>query len=277
MLKPVLITGTSTGIGRDITLDLCKKGFHVFAGVRKMEDADGLVSSGKGKITPLLLDVTDEQSIQAAIDLVANATDGKLYCLINNAGIAPPGPLELLPLDDIKNAINVNLVGPFAMTKAVIPMLRKNNGARIINISSISGLIALPGLSCYAATKHGLEAFNDSLRVELSQFDIFVSAIEPGNILTPIWDKAGSAVTRLMDLNDTQIIDLYTPIINYFEKAAQTPTGSPVEAVTKVATHAVTADKPKKRYLVGTDAKVLKLIGRLPDKVRDKLILKMFS
>lgn len=277
MLEPVLVTGTSTGIGRDISLDLCNKGFHVFAGVRKLEHADGLVPSGKGKITPLLLDVTEEQSIQAAVDLVANATDGKLYCLINNAGVAPGGPLELQHLDDIKNAINVNLVGPFAITKAVIPMLRKNQGARIINISSISGLIALPGLSCYAATKHGLEAFNDSLRVELSQFGIFVSAIEPGTILTPIWDKADSAVTRLVEFNDKQIIDLYAPIISYFKKAAQTPKGSPVEAVTKVVGHAVTDDKPKERYLVGNDAKALKLIGMLPEKLRDKLILKMLS
>jgi NAD(P)-dependent dehydrogenase (short-subunit alcohol dehydrogenase family) len=274
--QAVLITGTSTGIGQSVALDLCQKGFQVFAGVRKMEDAKGLVESGSGSITPLLLDVTDQNSMQAAIEQVSKATGGKLYCLINNAGVAPSGPLEMTPISDIRNAMDVNVIGPFAMTKAAIPLLRNNNGGRIINISSISGLIALPALSCYAATKHALEAITDSLRVELSPFNIHVVAIEPGNIQTPIWEKGAANISRQLEATDKTVQALYAPLLNFFQRQQQKPTGIPVENLTRVIAQAVTSTKPKNRYLVGSDAKLLKMIGKLPDTLRDAAILKAF-
>lgn len=271
---PVLITGTSTGFGRSIALDLCQRGFHVFAGARKLADAEALEASAEGTLTPLQLDVVDERSIANAVAALSERTGGRLYALINNAGVAPGGPLETMQVTDIRNALEVNVAGPFVLTRAALPLLRKNGGGRIINIGSISGLIALPGLSCYAATKHALEAFTDSLRVELSPFNISVSIVEPGNVMTPIWDKAKTALSRLKETNDAEVLKLYAPLIDSFGKVSQNPRGIPVEKVVRTVARAVAAPKPRNRYLLGRDAMLLKAIGRLPDALRDTLLRK---
>jgi len=158
----IVITGTSTGIGRAATPWLAKAGFQVFAGVRKVSDAP----EGPG-ITPLIIDVTDAESIAVAAQTVAAAVGDKgLRGLVNNAGITVPGPLEFLPLDDIRRQLEVNVIGPIALIQAFLPLLRKGRG-RIVNIGSIGGKMASPFLGAYHISKYGMEALSDSLRMEL--------------------------------------------------------------------------------------------------------------
>ena len=175
----VVITGASTGIGRASALDLDSRGFRVFAGVRKDEDAERLRSE-RPSIEPLRIDVTDADSIAAARDRVTEAVDGAgLAGLVNNAGIAVPGPLEHLPIDEIRRQLEVNLIGQIAVTQAFLPLLRTARG-RIVNIGSIGGRVALPLLGPYAGSKHAMEGITDSLRRELRPWGIEVSIVRPG-------------------------------------------------------------------------------------------------
>lgn len=266
---PVLITGASSGIGKACALFLSKNGFHVFAGVRKSTDGDALQRDAMGKITPIMVDVADMPSIDACVKELASQTGGRLYGLINNAGVAFAGPLELFSLKEMQNLLNVNVMGTLAMTKACLPLLRNNKGARLINIGSISGLFALPGFSCYAASKHAVEAITDSLRLELKPFDIHVSVIEPGNVETPIFDKALSVSSEMKNAAGKEVQGRYTPLIGLMDKILHNPQGMPVDKVSTTVFEALTTRKPKTRYLMGKDAKMLKLIGRFPDRLRD--------
>src|SRR5688500_3137446 len=182
----VVITGASTGIGHACALDLDSHGCHVFAGVRREEDAERLRSE-RAFIEPVRIDVTDADSIASARDRVGEAVGAAgLAGLVNNAGIAVPGPLEHLPIDELRRQLEVNLVGQVAVTQAFIPMLRTSRG-RIVNIGSIGGRVALPMLGPYAASKHAIEGVSDSLRRELPPWGIEVSVVRPGPIATEIW------------------------------------------------------------------------------------------
>ena len=280
-LQPVLITGASTGIGKACALFLSKKGFHVFAGIRKSTDGQALLDETTGTLTPVQLDVTDASSIAAAVERIAAETGQKLYGLVNNAGVSFGGPVECLSIEKIKNLIDVNVVGLFAMTKACLPLLRRNGQGRLINIGSISGLFALPGLSAYAASKHAVEALTDSLRLEMAPFNIAVSVVEPGNVETPIFEKSKSVSDEIKKAADQKVLKLYAPVVDMLNKVAQAPNGMPVQVIADIVFQALTHKKPKTRYLVGKDAKMLNCIGRLPDKLRDRLTLyslrKMFT
>ncbi len=197
-MKTVLITGASTGIGRAACLHMAKKGWTVFAGVRKQEDADSLSAEDAG-IRPLILDVTKEDDITAAIRTLNDALGGQtLGGLVNNAGIANMGPLALQPMDDIRAHFEVNVFGLLAMTKAALPLLgtgeaREGAKGRIVNITSVGGELSAPFLGAYAATKHAVEAITDAFRRELLPYGIDAIAIGPGSVKTPIWDKAETA------------------------------------------------------------------------------------
>ena len=176
----VIITGASSGIGEACALRLDRRGFHVFAGVRRISDGELLQQKTSDRLVPVLLDVTSQESIASAKELIsAQIHPAGLFGLFNNAGIPLGGALEALDLDDFRSQMEVNLIGAIAMTQAFLPLLRKGNG-RIINMSSISGLIALPFVGPYAATKFALEAISDSLRVELKPWGISVSLVEAG-------------------------------------------------------------------------------------------------
>jgi NAD(P)-dependent dehydrogenase (short-subunit alcohol dehydrogenase family) len=180
----VVITGASTGIGRACTLLLDALGFQVFAGVRKAEDGESLRRATSARLTPVFIDVTDEQSIAAAAKSVSQEVgDAGLVELVNNAGIAIPGPLEYLTLEELRRQLEINLVGQFAVTQAFLPLLRKTRG-RIVNVSSLAGKLTTPFNGAYSAAKHGMEAFSDSLRMELAPWGIHVSVVEPGTIAT---------------------------------------------------------------------------------------------
>ena len=269
----VFITGASTGIGKACSLYLDKMGFHVFAGIRKHSDGDSLKQEASNRLKTIFIDVTDADSIRAAVAAVARLTENKLFALINNAGIAFGGPLEMLPIQDIQRLLEVNVTGVIAVTKAFIPLLRARRG-RIINMGSTSGLLALPCLSAYAASKFALEAITDSLRVELSPLGISVIIIESGNIETPIWEKGLVATNKIVANTSTEIRNLYNPLIEFSKRIALNSYRSPAAKVARVVSQALRARNPKRRYMVGIDARFLKLISQLPCLVRDWIILK---
>ena len=266
----VLITGASTGIGKACALYLDNLGFTTFAGVRTEEDAAVLKEEASGALKTVMLEVTEPCQITSARDEVANDLKGAgLTGLVNNAGIPLGGPLEFLSIPDFRYELEVNLIGAVAVTQAFLPMIRQAHG-RIINMSSLSGFIALPFMSPYAATKFGLRAITDSLRVELRPWGISVSIIEVGDVDTPLWAKSQEVIEKAAREMPDRGWELYGPIIELKERFQ--PHGiSPVE-VARVVEHALTSRRPKARYVLGRDAKLFDLLRRLPVSIRDRLI-----
>ena len=267
--RSVLVTGASTGIGRATAELLAARGFRVFAGVRKQADAESIRSEG---ITPLILDVTRADQIAEAAAAITAA--GGLYGLVNNAGIASAAPLEFVAIDELRYQLEVNVVGQVAVTQAVLPLLRAARG-RIVNVTSIGGLIAGQMLGPYNASKFALEAVTHVLRQELAPWGLEVIAIEPGVIATPIWSTSAASADRMLAPNLDAVTKLYGAQIAAAQRmAANASTGgiAPLE-VAKVIERALTARRPRTRYPVGTDAKVgSALLARLPDRTRDRLL-----
>ena len=265
----VVVTGASTGIGEATAHHLKGLGFEVHAGVRKPEDAERLRAAG---VQPLTLDVTDSESIAAARSEVG---DGPLAGLVNNAGVAVSGPVEFVPIDELRHQLEVNLIGQVAVTQAFLPQLRQARG-RVVNVSSIGGRVALPLMSPYNASKFGLEAVSDSLRRELRDFGVSVSVVEPGGVKTPIWRKGNSAADELMASAPPEAERLYGGMIESLRAEADKidrARGLPPEAVAEVIGEALTARRPRTRYLVGRDAKLrARAAGLLPDRMMDALI-----
>jgi NAD(P)-dependent dehydrogenase (short-subunit alcohol dehydrogenase family) len=276
----VVVTGASTGIGEATAMHLASIGFRVFAGVRKDSDAERLSGKGAAGLEPVHLDVTDSGSIEAAAEKVREGTgDSKLAGLVNNAGIAVSGPIEFIPVEELRRQLEVNVVGQIAVTKVFLPMLR-NAGGRVVNIGSIGGRVALPLLGPYAASKFAMEALTDSLRREVRQLGVGVSIIEPGAIATPIWEKSSAAADGLMNDMPPEAESLYGNLIAAVrDEAERIPErGLPPQAVAEVVEHALTARRPKTRYLVGRDAKSRALVARfLPDRVFDRLVARALS
>jgi NAD(P)-dependent dehydrogenase (short-subunit alcohol dehydrogenase family) len=271
----VLVTGSSTGIGRACALRLDRLGFQVFAGVRREADGRALKKKAKGPLTPVRFDVTVDASIEAARDAVGEATGEQgLAGLVNNAGIAVPGPLEFLPLEDLRSQMEVNVIGQVAVTQAFLPLLRKGKG-RIVNIGSIGGRMATPFLGAYNASKFAMEALTDSLRMELKPWGIHVSLIEPGDIDTPLWQKGQSQADILLGKMPPHGRELYDPAVEVVRQAAEKAAQDaiPPSSVAKAVVHALTAEKPKTRYVVGTSARIQAVVARvMPDGVKDWLV-----
>ena len=161
----VVITGASTGIGKACALELDRRGFRVFAGVRSESAAQELQAQASARLTPVRIDVTDAASIAAAAETIARSVgDAGLAGLVNNAGIAVSGPLEIVPIDALRRQLEVNVIGPVAVTRSLLPLLRKARG-RVVNMSSISGGVAAPYLGPYSASKFAMEAITDTLRL----------------------------------------------------------------------------------------------------------------
>lgn len=269
----VLISGASTGIGRACALDLAARGVRVFAGVRRPEDGEALRAAGGDRVVPLRLDVTDGTTIAAAVETIAAASGERaLSGLVNNAGIVVAGPLEFLPLDALRQSLEANVVGLLALTQACLPLLRVGHG-RIVNMSSISGRFASPLLGPYAASKFAVEALSDALRRELAPWDIPVTLVEPGAVATPIWEKSAAAAQTLLEGLPDEANGYYAADIEHARRRAlgASRTGIPAEAVAAVVHAALTAARPRTRYLVGRDARIGALLARwLPDRVLDR-------
>jgi NAD(P)-dependent dehydrogenase (short-subunit alcohol dehydrogenase family) len=274
-MKSVLVTGASTGIGRATALRLDAAGWRVFAGIRKQEDADSLVQAGSQSLSPLFLDVTDGDQIAAAAALIKHETEG-LSGLVNNAGVAIPSPLETMPIDEFRRQIDVNLNGQVAVTQAMLPSIRRASG-RVVFISSIGGRIAFPLTGAYHAAKFGIEAVGDVFRQELRPWGLSVSIVEPGSIDTPIWDTGERNADGLAS---PQREALYGKAIEKYRKVVRQTAerGIPPEKVAAVIEHALGANRPRSRYLVGLDAKVQARIKPLiPTPIFDRIVAKMMG
>jgi len=275
--KSVVITGASTGIGAACALHLDGLGFRVFAGVRRQADAAAIRAQGSPQLTPISLDVTDTVSISTAAGAVAGAVGAAgLAGLVNNAGIVVPGPVELLPLPDLRRQLEVNVVGQVAVTQAFLPLIRAGRG-RIVNMGSIAGRMATPFTGAYGASKFALEALTDALRLELAPWGISVSIIEPGAVATPIWEKSAKHAEAMLGAAHPETFALYSEAIEAVKKAAKHAAkhaAAPAE-VARAVEHALTAARPRTRYVVGREAKIRAAMALLaPDRVRDSLVAK---
>lgn len=271
----VLITGASSGIGAACAVALDRLGWRVFAGVRNEADGRRLAETASPRLRPVLIDVTDEASIAAAARTIGKATGGTgLSGLVNNAGIVVPGPVEAVPMDLVRRQFDVNVIGQVAVTQAMLPLLRTARG-RIVNIGSVSGRIASPFLGFYAASKFALEALTDSLRVELRHWDILISIVEPGCVVTPIWAKSQTTADQLLKDVPPDVLELYGRDIETFRAttARLGDRGMPVERVARAVVHALTARRPKSRYPLGVDTRLSIVLFRfLPERLRDWIV-----
>jgi len=275
MSRAVVITGASTGIGAACAMHLDRLGYQVFAGVRKAEDGVAFQKTCSDRLVPIELDVTELSTIQKSHSLVLQHIEkGGLFGLVNNAGIAVVGPLEAVPLADLRRQLEVNVIGQVAVTQMFLPLLRQARG-RIINMGSIAGLTTMPLMGPYSASKFALEAITDALRLEVRQWGIHVSIIEPGAIATPIWNKSTLDAAEREAVIKEDLRSLYQPIMAAVRKVVGEASKRAIsaEAVAKVVGDALTASTPRTRYLVGTDAKLRALMKKLlSDRLSDRLL-----
>jgi len=271
----IVITGASSGIGAACAIRLDRIGFRVFAGVRKPADGEALQEKASERLTPVLLDVTSEHSIARAVRAIG---DAPLAGLVNNAGIVVAGPVELVPIAEWRKQFEVNVIGQVAVTQAFLPALRAGRG-RIVNMGSVAGRSALPCSGPYCSSKYALEGLTDSLRMEMRQWGISVSIVEPGAIRTPIWNKSLTGANESMAALPPALLDLYRPILAKVTAGAALAEKNAIapEDVAKAVEHALTAAKPKTRYVVGNDAKLRMRLNYLPDRAIDSLILKKLN
>jgi NAD(P)-dependent dehydrogenase (short-subunit alcohol dehydrogenase family) len=278
-VRSVLVTGSSTGIGRATALRLDSAGWRVFAGVRREEDADSLRAAGSQRLTPVMLDVTDAEAISAVVEkLSAELGAAGLDGLVNNAGVAIPSPLETIPIDDFRRQIEVNLTGQVAVTQALLPLIRSARG-RVVFISSIGGRIAFPLTGAYHAAKFGIEAVGDVFRQELRPWRISVSIVEPGSIDTPIWDRGERTADEIGDRTPHRE-ELYGKAIASYRKVVRdlAERGIPPAKVAEAIEHALTARRPRPRYLVGLDAKLqARAQIFIPARIFDRMVARIMG
>lgn len=278
--KSAVITGASTGIGHAVSKKLIDEGWRVFGSVRKEEDATRLSKEFGDAFFPLLFDVTEPESIRISAQNVRNELNGRtLNGLINNAGVALGGPLLYLDPDIMRRQIDINIMGPFHVTQAFGPLLGADKDlqgeqGRIINMSSVAGKVAAPILGPYAISKHGLEAFSESLRRELMIHGIDVIIIGPGAIQTPIWAKADEIDAE--DYRGTEYYDILVGMRKKFQEVGEE--GLPPEDVGALAHKILTAEKPKTRYAILNNKFVNWTLPRLmPRRLVDKAVAKRFG
>jgi NAD(P)-dependent dehydrogenase (short-subunit alcohol dehydrogenase family) len=274
-MRSVVVTGVSTGIGWGTTKVLVSKGIHVFGSVRKAQDAARLSAEFGNTFTPLQFDITDEKSVHAAAHQVHKHLTGRtLFGLVNNAGIAVPGTLQHLTITDYRFQLEVNLVGQLIVTQAFLPLLGTDSAltgtpGRIINISSVGGRIGAPFLGAYAASKHGLEGFSESLRRELMVYGIDVIIVAPGSVATPIWDKAETI--DLAPYEQTPHADAIKKFRHHVLTSGRK--GYPPERVGAAVWKALATPRPRTRYAVVPQRLLNWTIpSRLPRRLVDKLI-----
>lgn len=276
-VKAVVVTGASSGIGRAVAARLAEEGFHVFAAVRRTEDAVA-VEAVHPAITGLRFDVTDESAIAAAAEQVeAKIGAAGLAGLVNNAGIAVAGPLELVPLADLRSQLEVNVVGQVAVTQAFLPALARARG-RIVHMGSPSGRLALPMLGPYAASKFALVAVNDTLRAELAGAGIRVVIVEPSGVSSSIWERSIRAAQERFASAPADRLARYGDLTEKaLERAARSAdTGRSVEPVVQAVLHALTAGRPRTRYVVGGRSWLGSLVGAfLPARLRDRILARL--
>jgi NAD(P)-dependent dehydrogenase (short-subunit alcohol dehydrogenase family) len=293
-IRSSLVTGASSGIGKAVSLRLAAEGVDVFAGVRRSTDGEALMTEAsqpsarsphkKGRIIPVILDVTDNVSIQSAVNQAREETGSNgLWALINNAGVAVGGPVEEVSAADWRRQFEINFFGSIEVIRAALPLLRKGvqsqgiNIPRVVLVSSIGGRVAQPFLAPYTCSKAAATALGDSLRLELRRQGIGVSVIEPGAIATPIWQKGEASLAEFGP--DHPACKLYAAEIDGLRKTATEVAAAaiPPERAAEAIFGALTAQRAPARVLVGTDARIAALLKRwLPIKWFDFLLMRQF-
>jgi short-subunit dehydrogenase len=271
----LVITGASTGIGHACALHLDRIGFRVFAGVRREADAEQLRTQASDRLEPIMIDVADGESIRAAAARVTETLGTEpLAGLVNNAGIAVSGPSEFLPIAELRKQLEVNFIGQVAVTQAFLPLIRASKG-RIVNIGSVGGEVALPFLGPYAASKFAMEGWTDSLRRELRPLGVSVSIVRPGAIQSSIWERGNAAADAIIESLPPEAMAVYGDAVSGTRAAAEQRAREaiPAQAVADVVEHALTHQRPKTRYAVGRQGKMMIRLKRLlPDRTFDGLI-----
>lgn len=268
MKKIILITGASSGMGKDFALQLIKEGYTVYGAARRADKMQDIVDAGG---YALEMDITNEEQVQAAVDTIISK-EGKIDVLINNAGFGLYGAVEDISIDEARYQFEVNLFGLAGITKQVLPHMRKQHSGKVINISSMGGKMYTPLGAWYHASKHALEGWSDCLRLELKQFGIDVVVIEPGIIDTEFGDvvtgpllerSRGGAYENISKQIAEATADYYAP-----------GKGSPASVVTKAISDAIASAKPKTRYVAGKMAKPMMWIRKyLGDRIYDKAVM----
>lgn len=269
-MKSVLVTGSSSGIGRATVERLAREGWKVFAGVRDRADAP-MVGGGPGEVTPIVLDVTEVISLAAAATEVREATGGSLDALVSNAGIPVGGALEAVEPEQLREILDVNVVGAVAVAQVLLPLLRAARG-RILFVGSLGGRVAFPFAGPYHASKFALEGIADSLRAELRPQGVTVGLIEPGVVDTPIWGKARQQVAAQRAALGGERRELYDESLRSFEdslRSAEAKGEPPSKVAEKIA---AALGGGGSRYPVGRGARTLATLRPLlPDRVFDRL------
>lgn len=278
--RSVVVTGSSSGIGRASALLLVERGFQVFAGVRRPADGALLRNAGGEAIVPIILDVTEAESIaSAAADVIRQLGARPLHGLVNVAGIGIAGPVEYVTPGELRGMFEVDVFGQIAVTQAFLPLIRQAHG-RIVNISSVGAHIAMPFGGVLGAAKSALGALTDALRLELRPFGVRVVTIEPGAINTPAGDKTLGDVEGRIATLPPEGAKRYGAMWRRFNRRAyaQERAGSPPEVVARAVLHALTAANPRPRYVVGKHARLLTTLARvLPDRELDAVRSRIFG
>jgi NAD(P)-dependent dehydrogenase (short-subunit alcohol dehydrogenase family) len=261
--RAVLVTGATGGIGTATVGLLQRRGFTVYAGTRRPADFGPDV-----RVLPL--DVTDPDSVAAAAKQVAGEVDG-LWAVINNAGVIVQGPLELVPADEWRRQLDVNTLGPASVIREFLPLIRRGEG-RIVNVGAATGRVAMPLMGALSASKAGLEALSNALRLELAPWKIPVVMIEPGTTETEIFARAGAAAEAALQCADRSQLDLYRGHLAAFEQAMGRFKPGPVAKVADVIVRAVESRHPKRRYAVAEARALGGILPKLPPKLRDRVL-----
>lgn len=267
-MRSVVITGAGSGIGAATVVRLDRDGWRVFAGVHGPEEIPVLDRQTSDRVTVAPLDVTNASSIKefaGLVDLQLGA-DG-LHALVDNAGKGFAGPLETLPIEKLREQLEVNVVGQVAVTQQFLPALRRSEGSRVVLVGSVGGLVAVGFAGAYHASKYALEAIGDAWRQELAPDDVQVALVEPGPLATPIWSKAAHSLDALPSTD--RYGDRVRALRERLERMGKTSAG-PEQAV-ELIVHALTAARPRTRYAGGVAAKVVPRVRRLvPDRLFDR-------
>ena len=269
-MPSVLVTGASRGIGRSIVTQLADSGWNVVAGVRKEQDAAEVVADNPERISSVILDVTDAEQIAALDDSLPERLDA----VVNNAGIVVVGPLETVRPEDFRRQLDVNVTGQLAVTQAVLPRLRESQG-RVVFISSLNGRISMPLVGAYCASKFALEAAADALRIELAPWHIPVVVVQPAQTDSDMWRTADAMVEQTEATMTPEHRDLYAKHIVGMKKFVPRfrRFAVPADNVAAVVEKALTACKPRARYVVGFGPRLQAVaLTSLPSAARDRLL-----
>lgn len=275
-MTAVVVTGVSTGIGKATVKVLLSHGIEVYGSVRRQDDARRLLQEFGTGFVPLVFDITNQADVKRAADFVRKQLRGNtLSGLVNNAGIAVPGALLDIPIENFRNQLEVNIVGQLIVTQAFLPLLgvdKTLNGppGKIITISSVAGKRGLPFLGAYAASKHGIEGLSESLRRELMLYGIDVIIIGPGSIKTAIWDKAEEVAIPGGDSDYTEPMRRFKDMMIANGKA-----GMPAEKVAELVWKILQTKSPKTRYTVMQNKLANQIMSALmPKRLLDRIIAK---